>query len=120
MRNPWSVSFLKWPWNLLPFTGSNREPDHIEKRLQHPSGEAPDLVLLIRIKVCGVLPFVKWNITHLRLRRIEQRVDRHLENFRDLALLHDVFDGLVDHADERRDEKPADVCDEIVHPADQL
>src|SRR5947208_16229203 len=89
------------------FWCSNSEPDNIMKRLQHTSGQSPDLVLLMRIKIRRILAISERNVADLGLRWIQQGFDRHLEDFDDLSFLHDVVDRLVNDAHDRRDEESA-------------
>src|SRR4051812_34241974 len=97
----------------------NRLPHEVEERLQHPPGQAPDLVAAVMVKVRWVAPVAERDVAHLGVVLVEQRVDRHLEDLDDLRLLHDVVAPLVDDRGERRDEEAA-VGDEVIEAAEDL
>src|SRR3954447_3575604 len=94
-------------------------PHEIEKVLEDPSRQAPNLVLFVAIEVRGIVLAAEGDVAHLGLFRIQQRFDRDFEDFLHFARLQHVIDSLVDDADKRRDEKST-VGDEIVKASDQL
>src|SRR5258708_24738959 len=98
---------------------SYRLPHEIQESLQHSAGEAPDLIMVVPIKIRRIFSTSERHEPNLGLRDVEQRLDRHLEDFGDFGFLQDVVDALLNHTDERRDEKSA-VRDDIVKAANQL